>query len=151
METITHCHFQLSDMIWSFVSLFGYPTMDIYEYPSGRRSWFLTPLTGPHELSKKWYLISKWHTFFSWAKWCHLLSPFVSFCHFNFMPGAEIKTYGGAYPIPSSNCLCSTHNRLRYIFQNLLSVCANWKTVGSNFFGKLKIDGNFVVKSKVPM
>ena len=24
----------------------------------------------------------------------------------------EIKTYGGAYPIPSSNNLCLTHNRL---------------------------------------
>ena len=26
---------------------------------------------------------------------------------------------------------------------------ANWKVVGSNFFGKLEIDGNLVVKSKV--
>ena len=42
--------FQLPDMVWSLISLFGYPSTDIYEYPSGRRSWFLTPLTGPHEL-----------------------------------------------------------------------------------------------------
>ena len=32
----------------------------------------------------------------------------------------------------------------------MLSICTNWKIVGSNFFGKLKIDGNLVVKSKVP-
>ena len=37
-------------MVWSLVSLFGYPSKDIYEYPSGKRSWFLTPLTGPHDL-----------------------------------------------------------------------------------------------------
>ena len=34
--------------------------------------------------------------------------------------------------------------------QNLLSIRENWKIVGSKFFGKLKIDGNLVAKSKVP-
>ena len=125
-------------MEWSLVSLFRYPSTDIYECPSGRRSWFLITLTGPHEL----------HTFFSWAKWCHLLSPFVWYV--NYISGGEINIYGGAYPIPSSNHLCSTHIRLRYVFQNLLSISANWKIVGSNVFGKLKIDGKLVVKSKVP-
>ena len=42
------------------------------------------------------------------------------------------------------------HNGLTYIFQSLLSIHANWKIVGSNFLGKLKIDGNLVVKSQVP-
>ena len=33
---------------------------------------------------------------------------------------------------------------------NLIIPCAEIKIVGSNFFGELKIDGNLVVKSKVP-
>ena len=45
---------------------------------------------------------------------------------------------------------CSTHNWRRYIFQNLLWIRTNWKIVGSNFFWKLKIDVNLVVKSKLP-
>ena len=79
----------------------------------------------------------------------------VSFCRglpLNLIiPCVEIKIYGAAYPLPSSNNhLWSAHNQLRYIFKNLLSIRTNWKIVGSNFFGKLKIDGNLVVKSKVP-
>ena len=79
----------------------------------------------------------------------------VSFCRglpLNLIiPCVEIKIYGAAYPLLSSNNhLWSAHNQLRYIFKNLLSICTNWKIVGSNFFGKLKIDGNLVVKSKVP-
>ena len=79
----------------------------------------------------------------------------VSFCRglpLNLIiPCVEIKIYGAAYPLPSSNNhLWSARNQPRYIFKNLLSICTNWKIVGSNFFGKLKIDGNLVVKSKVP-
>ena len=37
-----------------------------------------------------------------------------------------------------------------YFFQNLQSIQANCKIVNSNFFEKLQIDGNLVVKSKVP-
>ena len=79
----------------------------------------------------------------------------VSFCRglpLNLIiPCVEIKIYGAAYPLPSSNNhLWSARNHPRYIFKNLLSICTNWKIVGSNFFGKLKIDGNLVVKSKVP-
>ena len=79
----------------------------------------------------------------------------VSFCRglpLNLIiPCVEIKIYGAAYPLPTSNNhLWLAHNQLRYIFKNLLSICTNWKIVGSNFFGKLKIDGNLVVKSKVP-
>ena len=79
----------------------------------------------------------------------------VSFCRglpLNLIiPCVEIKIYGAAYPLPSSNNhLWSAHNQLRYIFKNLLLIRTNWKIVGSNFFGKLKIHGNLEVKSKVP-
>ena len=37
-------------MVWNLVSFFRYPSTDIYEYHSGRTSWSLTALTGPHEL-----------------------------------------------------------------------------------------------------
>ena len=47
VETISHAIFQLPDMVWSLVSLFRYPSIDIYKYPSARSS-FLTPLIGPH-------------------------------------------------------------------------------------------------------
>ena len=47
------------------------------------------------------------------------------------------------------NCTNGTKSR-KTSHQNLLSIRENWKIVGSNFFGKLKIDGNLVVKSKVP-
>ena len=40
--------------------------------------------------------------------------------------------------------LCKTSH------QNLLWIHENWKIVGSNLFGKLKINGNLAVKSKVP-
>ena len=76
--------------------------------------------------------------------YCLLLSRVITEPNFNYISGGEINIYGGAYPIPSSNHLCSTHIRLRYVFQNLLSISA------INVFGKLKIDGKLVVKSKVP-
>ena len=47
------------------------------------------------------------------------------------------------------NCTNGTKSR-KTSHQNLLSIRENWKIVGSKFFGKLKIDGNLVVKSKVP-
>ena len=68
--------FQLPDMVWSLISLFGYPSTDIYEYPSGRRSWFLTPLTGPHELYQKWFK-SVNYTLFLLSQ---MMSSIVSFC-----------------------------------------------------------------------
>ena len=40
--------------------------------------------------------------------------------NFNSILGTEIKSYGGAYPIPSSNHLCSTHNRLSDFLRNLV-------------------------------
>ena len=55
----------------------------------------------------------------------------------------------GAYSLPSSNHLCSMHNQLKYIFQNLLSIRSNWKIVGSKFLGKLKSDGNLAIKRKL--
>ena len=63
-------------LTWSLVSFFQYPSTDIYQYPSDKTSWSLT-----HELYSKWYLICKLHTFFPWAKWCYLLSPFVKCYH----------------------------------------------------------------------
>ena len=85
------------------------------------------------------------------AIYCLLLLRVITVANFNFIPCLEINIYGVSYPIPSSNShLCSTHNRLRCNFQNLLSIRANWKIVGSNCFGKLKIDGNLVLKNKVP-
>ena len=45
--------------------------------------------------------------------YCILLSRVINEPNFNSVPGVEIKTYGGAYPIPSSKHLCSMHNRLR--------------------------------------
>ena len=39
--------------------------------------------------------------------------------NFNSVPGAGIKTYEGAYPIPSSNHLCSMHNWLRDVLHDL--------------------------------
>ena len=45
---------------------------------------------------------------------------------------------------------CTNGTKLRKTsHQNLLSLCENLKIVGSNFFGKRKIDGNLVVKSNV--
>ena len=76
---------------------------------------------------------------------CLLLSSVFDEPNFNSILGVEIKCYGGAYPIPSLNHSCSTHSRL-----NLLSIHDNWKIIGINFFRKLKIDGNLVVKSKLP-
>ena len=71
--------------------------------------------------------------------------------HLFFIPCVEIQIYGDKYPILSSNnYIWSTHNWPRCIFQNSLSIRAIWKIVGGNFFGKVKIDGNLVVKSKVP-
>ena len=55
-----------------------------------------------------------------------LLLRVITEPNFNSMSRAEIKIYGGAYSIPSSNNhLCSTHNQLRYIFQNVPSIRAN--------------------------
>ena len=71
--------------------------------------------------------------------------------HLFFIPCVEIQIYGDKYPILSSNnYIWSTHNWPRCIFQNSPSIRAIWKIVGGNFFGKVKIDGNLVVKSKVP-
>ena len=155
--------------------------------------------------TKKWYLICKLHIFLfpepNDVIYCLLLPRVITEPNFNSILGTEIKSYGGASPIPSSNHLCSMHNRLSYLLrnlvlfvqilkrekhswrsvtlskpkvtllhgcfsrflnctngtksrktshQNLLSIRENWKIVGSKFFGKLKIDGNLVVKSKVP-
>ena len=47
------------------------------------------------------------------------------------------------------NCTNGTKSR-KTSHQNLILIRENWKIVGSNFFGKLKIDGNLEVKSKVP-
>ena len=176
-------------MVWSLVSSSRYSSTNIYEYPSGRASWSLT-----HELYWKWYLICKLHIFSPEPNdviCCLLLPRVITEPNFNSILGMEIKSYGGAYPIPSSNHLCLTHNRQKHPWkrekhlwksvtfskpqvtllhecfsrflncangtksyktshQNLLSIRENWKIVGSKFFGKLKIDGNLVVKSKVP-
>ena len=48
------------------------------------------------------------------------------------------------------NCTNGTKSH-KTSHQNLLSICENWKIVACNLFGKLKIDGNLVVKSKVPL
>ena len=42
-----------------------------------------------------------------------LLSRVITESNFNTVQGVKIKTYGGAYPILSSNHLCLMHNRLR--------------------------------------
>ena len=105
-------------MVWSLVSFFRYPSTDIYEYPSGRASWSLT-----HELYWKWYLICKLHIFSPEPNdviCCLLLPRVITEPNFNSILGTEIKSYGGASPIPSSNHLCSMHNRLSYLLRNLV-------------------------------
>ena len=51
---------------------------------------------------------------------CLLLSRVITEPNFNSILGTEIKSYGGAYPIPSSKHLCSTHNRLSDVLGNLV-------------------------------
>ena len=63
-------------MVWILVSFFRYPSTDIYEYLSDRTSWSLTPLTGSHELYKKWYLICKLH----FLLLNQMMSSIVFFC-----------------------------------------------------------------------
>ena len=111
-----------------------YPSSDIplwisANIPLAEEVDFLTPLTGSHELYKK-NIKSVNYTLFSSEPndviYCLLLSRVITEPYFNFIPCAEIKVYGGAYPIPSSNNhLCSTLNQLRCVFQNLLSIHAN--------------------------
>ena len=51
--------------------------------------------------------------------YCLLLPRLITEPNFNSILGMEIKSYGVAYPIPSSNHLCSTHS-------DLLMFCTIW-------------------------
>ena len=105
-------------MVWSLVSFFWYLSTDIYEYSSDRTSWILT-----NDLYKKWHLICNIHIFSPELNdliYCHLLPRVITEPNFNSILGTEIKSYGGASPIPSSNHLCSMHNRHSYLLRNLV-------------------------------
>ena len=92
------------------------------------------------------------YTFFSWTKWCHLFSSLRVIIEPNFNSYNALKLKFMEKHTPSSFewSSCSTYSPPRYIFQNLLSIHVNWKIAGSNFFGKLKINGNLVVKEVPP-
>ena len=81
--------------------------------------------------TKKWYLICKLHIFLfpepNDVIYCLLLPRVITEPNFNSILGTEIKSYGGAYPIPFSNHLCSTHNRLSDVLRNLAPSVQFWK------------------------
>ena len=113
IESISYCHFSTSWRVMKFglplrISLYGYLLITLWQ--------------------KKFIFDT-----INWATWATLkiynllLSRVFTEPIFNFKPCAEIKIYGNGYPILySNNHLCSMHNQLRCIFQNLLSIRANW-------------------------
>ena len=97
------------------ISLYGYLRISLWQ-----KKLIFDTINWATWVIPKMIQVCKLHTFSPEPNdviYCLLLSRVITKRNFNFIPGAEVKIYGGAYPIPSSNHLCSTHNRhYRYIF-----------------------------------